>query len=86
MERALGSARAGLTDDDAETGCGISMSDNGYSRFRGNDPYGRGGSPSGPSGHDQDDPLSELARLIGQGQGNPQEPPADWRAAPAPGN
>jgi cell division septation protein DedD len=89
MERALGSTRAGLTDDDAETGCGISMSDNGYSRFRANDPYTRGGSASGPSGHDQDDPLSELARLIGQGQqgqGNPQEPPADWRAAPPPGN
>jgi cell division septation protein DedD len=56
------------------------MSDDGYSRFRGNDPYGRAGAPAGSTAHGQDDPLSELARLIGQG--DQPEPQADWRAAP----
>lgn len=68
-------------------GCGISMSDDGYGRaYRGKDPYGRGGSPKGPSeygrgqGHAGDDPLTELARLIGQG--DQSEPQPDWRAPP----
>jgi hypothetical protein len=55
------------------------MSDDGYARYRKNDSHGRGGS-SGPSGHGEDDPLAELARLIGQDQ---PAPPPDWRASPA---
>src|SRR5262249_44884512 len=57
-----------------------SMSDDGYSRsYRGNDPYGRGGAASSARAHDhQDDPLTELARLIGQGD---QQQQADWRGA-----
>jgi hypothetical protein len=55
------------------------MSDDGYARYRKNDSYGRGGS-SGPSAHGEDDPLAELARLIGQDQ---QAPPPDWRPSPA---
>jgi cell division protein FtsN len=58
------------------------MSDDGY--YRGRDPYGRGGLPGGPQGHGQghpdDDPLTELARLIGQDQFQQQQP--DWRTAP----
>ena len=38
------------------------MADNSNSRFRPSDPYGRGPGPSGPA----NDPLAELARLIGQ--------------------
>jgi cell division septation protein DedD len=55
------------------------MSDDGYARYRKNESYGRGGS-SGPSAHGEDDPLAELARLIGQDQ---SAPPPDWRASPA---
>jgi hypothetical protein len=58
------------------------MAEDGYSRaHRVNDPYGRGGAAARPSSpnHD-DDPLSELARLIGQGDA------AHWRAASAPAN
>jgi cell division septation protein DedD len=55
------------------------MSDDGYARYRKNESYGRGGS-SGPSAHGDDDPLAELARLIGQDQ---PAPPPDWRASPA---
>jgi cell division septation protein DedD len=58
------------------------MSDDGY--YRGRDPYGRGGPPGGSQGHGQghpdDDPLTELARLIGQDQFQQQQP--DWRTAP----
>jgi cell division septation protein DedD len=54
------------------------MSDDGYARYRKNESYGRGG--SGPSAHGEDDPLAELARLIGQDQ---PAPPPDWRASPA---
>jgi cell division septation protein DedD len=55
------------------------MSDDGYARYRKNETHGRGGS-SGPSVHGEDDPLAELARLIGQDQ---PAPPPDWRASSA---
>jgi hypothetical protein len=55
------------------------MSDDGYARYRKNESHGRGGA-SGPSSHGEDDPLAELARLIGQDQ---PAPPPDWRASPA---
>ena len=38
------------------------MADDNTSRFRSSDPFGRGPGPSGPA----NDPLAELARLIGQ--------------------
>lgn len=53
------------------------MSDD--ARYRKNDSYGRGGA-SGPSARGEDDPLAELARLIGQDQ---PAPSSDWRASPA---
>jgi hypothetical protein len=55
------------------------MADNNTSRFRSTDPLGRGSGPSGPA----NDPLAELARLIGQNDpfaefGNrPQAPQPD---------
>lgn len=49
------------------------------SDYRRNESYGRGGA-SGPSAHGEDDPLAELARLIGQDQ---SAPPPDWRASSA---
>jgi len=55
------------------------MSDDSYARYRKNDPHGRAGSP-GSSPRGEDDPLAELARLIGQDQ---SEPSPDWHAAPA---
>jgi hypothetical protein len=63
------------------------MADDTYSRGYRNDPYDRGGSASVPAGTD---PLTELARLIGQSdpfapdrnrQPDPRQPPpppADW--------
>jgi hypothetical protein len=51
------------------------MSDDGYARYRKNDTYGRGGA-QGSSPLGDDDPLAELARLIGQDQ---SETPPDWR-------
>ncbi|MBO0757941.1 MAG: hypothetical protein J2P54_19015, partial [Bradyrhizobiaceae bacterium] len=53
------------------------MSDDGYTRYRKNDTYGRGGS-SGPSAHGEDDPLAELARLIGQDHQAPRASPASY--------
>ena len=38
------------------------MADDNNSRYRSNDPFGRGPAPTGPA----NDPLAELARLIGQ--------------------
>jgi hypothetical protein len=69
------------------------MADDTYSRGHRNDPYDRGGSASGPA----TDPLTELARLIGQSdpfapdrkrQPDPRQPDAhpqsaDWHADPA---
>jgi hypothetical protein len=56
------------------------MSDDGYARYRKNESYGRGGSSGPSSARGDDDPLAELARLIGQDQ----PAPPDWRASPAP--
>lgn len=70
------------------------MADDTYSRGYRNDPYDRGGTgASGPA----TDPLTELARLIGQSDpfavdrnrapdphaADAHEPPADWRSDPA---
>lgn len=49
------------------------MADNNTSRFRSTDPFGRGPGPSGPA----NDPLAELARLIGQ-----NDPFAEFGAHP----
>src|SRR5882757_4264892 len=49
------------------------MADNSDSRFRPSDPFGRGTGPSGPA----NDPLAELARLIGQ-----NDPFAEFGAQP----
>src|SRR5438552_2381055 len=49
------------------------MADNNTSRFRSTDPFGRGPGPSGPA----NDPLAELARLIGQ-----NDPFAEFGAQP----
>jgi hypothetical protein len=69
------------------------MADDTYSRGYRNDPYDRGG--SGAVGPGETDPLTELARLIGQSdpfspdrnrQPDPRQAPpqpADWQADPA---
>jgi hypothetical protein len=54
LGRSLGAAES--------TEIGFSMADNNTSRFRSSDPFGRGPGSSGPA----NDPLAELARLIGQ--------------------
>jgi hypothetical protein len=56
------------------------MADDGYSRaYRVNDPYRRGGSAAASAPSNDDDPLAELARLIGQG-----DAAANWPAPSAP--
>jgi hypothetical protein len=63
------------------------MTDDGYSRpYRGHDPYGRPApnqhsGPQHPPAAGQDDPLSELARLIGQPE-QPQPQPQQWQQGP----
>ena len=55
------------------TEIGFSMADNNTSRFRSSDPFGRGSGASAPA----NDPLAELARLIGQ-----NDPFAEFGARP----
>src|SRR5262245_52375509 len=68
----------------------MSMADDNSSRsYRSNDPYRRAGEPSRPSAR-SDDPLAELARLIGQndpfaelGRSNARQQPRQRPVAPA---
>jgi hypothetical protein len=58
------------------------MSDDGYSRAYRDDRYARGGSAFGASAPgQQDDPLTELARLIGQGDALAQQQQVSWQQA-----
>jgi cell division protein FtsN len=56
------------------TEIGFSMADNNTSRFRSSDPFGHGSGPTAPA----NDPLAELARLIGQ-----NDPFAEFGARPS---